>query len=81
MLIRMFFVKIMLLAGLLGMVLAVSALLALAASTAVVALICVVYPIDTNIVMAWFGVPLALLLSLRWFYKNKLYVKSLVRNI
>jgi antibiotic biosynthesis monooxygenase (ABM) superfamily enzyme len=71
----------MLLAGLLGMVLAASGLLALVASVAVVALICAVYPVDTNIVMAWFGVPLALLMSLRWFYKNKHYVKSLVRNI
>ena len=79
--IRVIFVRIMLLSGLLGAVLSVSGLISLVVSMVVVALIYTVYPVDSNAVIGWLGAPLTSLLSVRWLYRNKKYVKSLVRDV
>jgi hypothetical protein len=64
--------------GLVGFVLSAFCLMSLVLSLVVVALISVVYTVEFNSVFVWLGLPLTVLMTVRWFYKNTAYVKLIV---
>ncbi|RON39149.1 hypothetical protein BK666_28300 [Pseudomonas frederiksbergensis] len=72
--------KLIIFSGLVGMVLSVFCIFSLAVTFVVVALITIVYAVDFNSVFIWFGLPLAVLMSLRWFYKSAGYVKLIING-
>ncbi|WP_314639513.1 hypothetical protein ACK3BE_18260 [Pseudomonas mandelii] len=69
---------LMIFSGLVGLVLSTFCLMSLVVSLVVTALISVVYIVEFNSVFVWLGLPLTVLMTLRWFYKNTAYVKSIV---
>lgn len=70
--------KLMVFSGLIGLVLSAFCLMSLVVSSVVTALISVVYTVEFNSVFVWLGLPLTVLMTLRWFYKNTAYVKLIV---
>ncbi|KGU82946.1 hypothetical protein N005_23325 [Pseudomonas mediterranea CFBP 5447] len=77
---RNFFAQSVILSGLLIFVLSVFCLISLAVSFVLTAMISLVYAIEFVDVFVWFGLPLTLVLSFRWLFRNIAYVKLLVRG-
>lgn len=75
---RSIIAKLIMFSGLVCMVFSVFCLMSLVVSAVVVALISLVYTMEFNSVFIWLGLPLAVFVSLRWFYKNTAYVKILL---